>query len=495
MTFLPLVERELRVASRRKSTFWIRCGAAILGILFMLPALTMAALSQGRSNAGAYVFTLMSWYGKIGGMVAGAFLGSDCIADERREGTLGFLFLKDLKPIDVVLGKFVGVSLNAFYGALALAPLLGASILAGGVTGGEFWRTTLALLNMLFFATSLSILISARAKAVTRPTMLALTLMILIWMGGDAAGFFSSRIPWPATGRILFWTSLASPGETFSLASDAAYLYRPGDFWESLAISSGIGWLCLGLATWGLNRSIDDQAKSTFRARKSRNRKLLETAPIVWLLDDSRGSRIAVWVLAGVAVAIVVALAYEHSSPFIGWAVWPIYFLLKIRFAVCACRFFAEGRQTGALELLRTTPIAGDKMISEQWAALRRIFLAPVGIIAFAHVMGGLCSLDAGIAGSFGLLGIYKAVSQCADFIAIGWGGMWISLTTRKPARAQWLTILLLVILPAALVCVPDLLIAAVTIPPAQFAVKRRLNAYLAVRHIETSHERAMVRS
>jgi ABC-type transport system involved in multi-copper enzyme maturation permease subunit len=232
MIFLPLVERELRVASRRKSTFWIRCGAAMIGILFMLPALTMAALGQGRSNAGAYVFMWMSWYGMIGGMVAGAFLGADCIAEERREGTLGFLFLTDLKSIDVVLGKFAGVSLNAFYGALAMAPLLGASILAGGVTGGEFWRTTLALLNMLFFATSLSIFISARAKANSRPTTLALTVMILIWVGGGAAQSFAKNIPWPTTSRILFWTSLASPGETFSFASDASHLFRPADFWE-----------------------------------------------------------------------------------------------------------------------------------------------------------------------------------------------------------------------------------------------------------------------
>src|SRR5271168_4449261 len=77
MSFLPLVERELRVTSRRKGTYWIRCGAALLGALFLLPALAVASVSGPRSGAGAVVFNCMAWYGAVACTLAGAFLGAD----------------------------------------------------------------------------------------------------------------------------------------------------------------------------------------------------------------------------------------------------------------------------------------------------------------------------------------------------------------------------------------------------------------------------------
>ncbi|HQU46125.1 MAG TPA: hypothetical protein PK867_25150, partial [Pirellulales bacterium] len=42
-------------------------------------------------------------------------LTADCISSERREGTLGLLFLTDLRGHDVVLGKLVVAGLGAFY--------------------------------------------------------------------------------------------------------------------------------------------------------------------------------------------------------------------------------------------------------------------------------------------------------------------------------------------------------------------------------------------
>ena len=63
---------------------------------------------------------------------------------------MGLLFLTDLKGYDVVLGKFIARSLPALYGLLALLPLIGIPLLLGGVTGSEFWRMALALVNALF---------------------------------------------------------------------------------------------------------------------------------------------------------------------------------------------------------------------------------------------------------------------------------------------------------------------------------------------------------
>src|SRR5208282_939788 len=68
---------------------------------------------------------------------------ADCVSEEKREGTLGLLFLTDLKGYDVVGGKLVATSLNSFYGLTAIFPVLAIPLLMGGTTSAEFWRISL----------------------------------------------------------------------------------------------------------------------------------------------------------------------------------------------------------------------------------------------------------------------------------------------------------------------------------------------------------------
>ena len=78
-------------------------------------------------------------------LLAGIFLTADCLSEEKRDGTLGLLFLTDLRGYDVVLGKLIATSVHAVYGLLAIFPVLALPLLMGGVTGGEFWRVVLVL--------------------------------------------------------------------------------------------------------------------------------------------------------------------------------------------------------------------------------------------------------------------------------------------------------------------------------------------------------------
>ena len=82
-------------------------------------------------------------------LLAGIFTTADCLSEEKREGTLGLLFLTDLKGYDIVLGKIVAASVNWFFGLLALFPVLALSLLMGGVAPGEFWRKILGLATSL----------------------------------------------------------------------------------------------------------------------------------------------------------------------------------------------------------------------------------------------------------------------------------------------------------------------------------------------------------
>src|SRR5262249_19778020 len=115
MTFLPVVQRELREVARRKSTFRIRYWTAIIamvGTFFLLPFIRFNGAAR---EAGGPLFTLLTSYAFGLCMLSGVFLTADSLSEEKREGTLGLLFLTNLHGYDVVLGKFIGRSLNAFY--------------------------------------------------------------------------------------------------------------------------------------------------------------------------------------------------------------------------------------------------------------------------------------------------------------------------------------------------------------------------------------------
>src|SRR5215210_1133269 len=101
MTLLPIVARELRVASRRAATYWTRFIFGVLAIVVGSFVWAMVFRESSRET-GRALFT------------------SDCVSEEKREGTLGLLFLTDLKSYDIVLGKLTASSVTAIYGLLAI---------------------------------------------------------------------------------------------------------------------------------------------------------------------------------------------------------------------------------------------------------------------------------------------------------------------------------------------------------------------------------------
>src|SRR5256714_1775354 len=160
MTFLPIVERELRVASRRRGTYWNRAVAALAAILIFGGALFFEA-RQPPKELGKDIFNALAGLFLFSSLVAGIRYTADCLSEEKREGTLGLLFLTDLKGYDVVLGKLMATSLNAFYGLVAIFPVLALPLVMGGVTFSEFCRVMLALVNTLLFSLGLGMYISS----------------------------------------------------------------------------------------------------------------------------------------------------------------------------------------------------------------------------------------------------------------------------------------------------------------------------------------------
>jgi ABC-type transport system involved in cytochrome c biogenesis permease component len=478
MTFLPIVDRELRVAARRKSTYRIRAWTAVVAVAVGLVALPLAVLGMRSGSLGKEMYTTLTGFTFVLCLLAGVMLMADSLSEEKREGTLGLLFLTDLRGYDVVLGKFIAGGLNAFYGLMAVLPITGLCLLLGGLTAGEFWRTNLALLNTLFFSMAAGVLVSALGRDSQRVMGGTLGLVVLVAGVLPVLGNVAGRLHLPG---VSFALGCVSPFYPFAVALEPDYLAQPEKFWWALVASQLFGWCLLALASAALPHCWQERVAARQRggrlsmqspcptratgARAKTREELLPRNPVLWLMGSEKGFRRIAWIIVGgwAVVALLTAMfsagnmiAVDVSS----YGVRPFGFLLKWLLALQACRFFVEARRSGALEMLLCTPLTSQDIIRGQVLALRRNFQAPViAMLALLlaptaiHFLAarGWSSSEAGMS-QFALLtgGVY-CLRMLADCYALAALGMYLALTLKKPGLASPLTILLVLILPSVL--------------------------------------------
>src|SRR5262245_45943571 len=103
MKALPIVERELRVASRRSKTYvrrgFIALAAVICGGWLVLTLGSLRILGIGSAQIFGQIAQIVFVLCLFAGVAS-----ADCLSEEKREGTLGLLFLTDLKSYDIVFG-------------------------------------------------------------------------------------------------------------------------------------------------------------------------------------------------------------------------------------------------------------------------------------------------------------------------------------------------------------------------------------------------------
>ena len=483
MTFLPIVERELRVAARRRSTYRIRAWTAVIalgiGFFSFFPAVLVGAMGA-YGGPGKSLYTTLTGFAFGLCLLAGVLLTADCLSEEKREGTLGLLFLTDLRGYDVVLGKLMAISLNAFYGLLAILPISGLCLLLGGLTGGEFWRMNLALVNALFFSLAAGILVSAFERDSQRAMGCALVLIAFFAGGLPALVKACPILGIPFACEYLAWVS---PYYAFAQALEPRYLGEPEKYWWTLLASQLFGWLLLGLASKALPHHWQERAatgeaglrrvwrwaqrnREKASARAKAREELLPVNPVLWLMSSELGYRRLAWLIAGawgVAVLLTSWLAPGEQGAFAlsMYGVRPFGFLLKWLLALQACRFFVEARRNGALEMLLCTPLTSRDIIRGQVLALRRNFQWPVLALLMLLLVPAVVQFfvagawDTSPSANTALMGIFAGGVYClrmvADCYALAAFGMWLALTLKKPGLAPGLTILVVLLLPSVL--------------------------------------------
>jgi ABC-type transport system involved in multi-copper enzyme maturation permease subunit len=471
MTFLPVVARELRVASRRRTTYWSRFLTVTITILIGM-FVYVGSHEKSSPELALDLFGSISMVAFIYCLATGIRSTADCLSEEKRDGTLGLLFLTDLKGYDVVGGKLVATSLNAFYGLLAIFPVLAIPLLMGGITNGEFWRMALVLANTFLLSLAVGMFMSSictsprKAMAGTLVVMLCLTLGQLLC---DNLVSFVYRSP-----HLKTVLEYMNPCTALTYVSDAQYKAFRTQFWWSNGVVFGMCWLLLGTASYIVPRSWQDNPpganKQRWRERWHRwsygdlgersafRRRLLNINAFYWLAGRARLKPMHVWIVFFLLGCLWMWGALEQGREWLNGAVYlftafVLNTTLKIWVASEAGRRLGEERKMGALELLLSTPLSVKEILRGQFLALQRQFLGPVVVALVIEVVFLVAALqenrgDPGDASMIAAFGIIIMVLLVTDMLALASLAMWLSLTAKNPNRTTGMTVRRVLVLP-----------------------------------------------
>ena len=472
MISLPIVERELGIASRNLGSWLSRWIIAIVAVCFGGLWLGMA-YSVGGMMKGDVFFAILAWACFVYCLLAGLWTTSDTLTREKTDGTLGLLFLTDLRGYDVVLGKMITASLKSFYGVLAVLPVLALPLLMGGVTNDQFWRTAGALLNILFFSLSMGMFFSAlscssgRAVFWTFFSLFSVTMLPLIhlWLGGTASAL-----------------NFVSPGFAMANAS-APVIGTPAagfsGYWAWLGSGLAVSGMLLVLASWTISHrwretKLRPQTPSLgerpdgdrFQLSAERQSAILDANPagwLVWRVRSFRTSRrllMALMITIGLVLPGFVVLAgagIDDLWIFMGSLVWVGSFWIRLEVARHAVTTIHEAKASGALEQILVTPGDEKEFRRGHFAAMVRFWMWPVILLAslptvaalFRMFMEGWIFDDALFGVSImGLMSGLIAVVFFGDLFALYYSGCWFALRSSNYSAAFWKTFGFVYLLP-----------------------------------------------
>jgi ABC-type Na+ efflux pump permease subunit len=405
-----VVQRELREGARKPVNHRLRMVSAGLGIVLLwlvISALKMPPAQMGGWLLGTIHSLLLTLI-----LVFVPALAADGIARERRDGTLGLLFLTPLSAGGIVTGKALAQAMRAFNLWLAVTPVLTIPFLTGGVTRYD----GLCALSIEFCATVLclgaGLLASTFAKERNSAFILGFLLGIAFWVvfmlvemialisGWRGVNSLFGNTDWRVFNveTFLFFAGLGNVrGGAWS-----ALMFSPrlGQVWGLIcAIGPVVSLLVLFMIGWfaarRIERSWQDKIPSprrenlvrryctpVFRRRFQRQMtQTLEWNPIAWLQQYSWKARLSKW---GLCLGFVLVLwAINGANDSVRAEVYFFLWLVLVGiYTFVGVSGFLEEKRSGALELLLITPISVNKLIFGRVWGLWKQFLPSALVLA-----------------------------------------------------------------------------------------------------------------
>lgn len=418
-------------------------------------------------------------------------LSADCISREKREGTLGLLFLTPLKAFDVVVAKIMAQTLRTGTLLVAALPVMLLPVLTGGVSWMDGVRAVLLNLSALFIALSIGVV----ASTFCRRWVTAVIVSVLLSAGSAClfvwAYILARLYPYFARGNLDFRSYALNGGrmleqimlriQNFVGAFNSAQPFGPqysGRFpvrlWStssgadltSVIISGSlfgislIGILAvLILAAIRLNRFWKDHPASRRQLwllkvfcspivwkqslKRMLNRRLNQN-PILWLETYSWNARLTTW--GWLLAVIIIELVMLQYYFFLSQAAQRYYAgVLAIGMAFTAVSSFRRERETRLLELLLVTPLNEISLIGGRLLGIWRQFFLSFLLIIFA---GFFLELQAWNTMLSGVDYQYQVFSWTTTLFAVSAIGSFFSLTRLNLLVSWGITCLLGLFMP-----------------------------------------------
>src|SRR3954468_12872633 len=202
---LPIAYREMRVIARSPGIYR---GRLISSIVLLVIGIGFAILYHYFGIAGALpLIGVLSFVIFQICLFSGAQATADSLSSEKREGTIGLLFLTHLKAYEITIGKLIANGLVVFYGLFISLPLLSLGMIVGGITIGALAQIAISALNILFVSASIGLFASSHCIERKKASALAVYIVLFFWFGLPAisAGLTALNAPqWLLTALSLF---------------------------------------------------------------------------------------------------------------------------------------------------------------------------------------------------------------------------------------------------------------------------------------------------
>jgi ABC-type transport system involved in multi-copper enzyme maturation permease subunit len=473
---LPIAERELRVAARSPRTYRARLIACVVfGVImgwmywFSTHVAPLSTISAQTYAVTAHLALLMCMFSVV--------TTADALSSEKRNGTLGLLFLTDLRGRDIVFGKLAALGVVSFYALLAAIPILALPLLTGGISGQSVFRTSINLLNALFFALSIGLWISTRSWDQKRAINLAVWVAICaVWVLPFGAALLRTRPGWV---EVADWLYIFSPMYQQDHASPFGVGMIREKYWTSFAITHGMAWLALWRACTLLPRAWQDRAmvppKGRWKkfwqelrfgspeVRRALRDRLLRINAVHWLSAREKFAPTNMWlfvaaVLCGwIGLWVWVRSITPNGPPFVFFgmpATIILYLGLRVRACGLAGEVIARDRLNGSLELLLSTTLTVRDVANGQMLTMFRTFLGPataavlIATCLFFGILPKVENANPNATAQAFIVYFGMVLLFASDLVASFWTGMWTACFSRNVQAASGQAVLRLLVLP-----------------------------------------------
>jgi len=436
----PIVGRELLVASRRRETQLIRFVTALTAILVLAFIFIVMRDNAPPHQFSQTIFRVIAGFAFFFCSLAGVRLTADTLSEEKRNGTLGLLFLTNLRGLDVVLGKMSACSLQAVFGLMAVVPVMMVPLLMGGVDPAEVGRMVGVLFAALFMSLSVGMACSAQFKVTRASIGMTFLIILLLNFGLRIISIVLDEYNYISSSDSEFLACFSS-GAMFWFAFSDNFPRNSHFFYQSLATALGVGVVSIGFSVWRTPRAWQDReakpgaiAKLRPADAMSRRTKLLNDNPVYWLGARWRWRPLLVWAALFAGFMLWLWGYMEEGRWWLDEEVhlttlWCTFACFKCWIVSAVCDRFREDRQQSSLELLLATPLNFSDFSLGQARRLLWQFGLPLGLV-LATVPFMMFDSD-GDTWPYYFVGLAILM---ADIWAMHFVGMQLSLTSRKPS-------------------------------------------------------------